>query len=137
MARLPLLLTLLLGSACGTHTSPPTAPSGPLDLSVTLVAGQTAVITSSLTIRFDHVQTDSRCPVDAVCVWAGEAVIVLSAHMPDEADQDLPLRISGGQGSPASHGGYTIELTRLDPAPLAGRSIPQNAYAATLRVTHP
>jgi hypothetical protein len=128
---------VFLAPGCHENSSSPTAPGGPLDQTVALAAGQTVAVTSTLAIRFDHVQTDSRCPVDAVCVWAGEAIVVLSAHVPDQADEDLPLRITGGQGSTASHGGYTIQLTRLDPAPLAGRAIPQGEYLATVRVTYP
>jgi hypothetical protein len=138
-ARDSLLIAGLIASvflSAHDDAATPTAPGGPLDQTVTLAAGQTAAVTPTLTIRFDHVETDSRCPVDAVCVWAGEAIVVLSAHVLNEADEDLALRITGGQGSTASHGGYTLQLSRLEPAPLAGRAILQNEYIATVRITH-
>ena len=49
----------------------------PLDQPFDLRAGQSAVVPGGLKVTFDRVVSDSRCPIDAICVWAGEAVIAL------------------------------------------------------------
>ena len=78
--RLPAILAVVLiaaclGAACGGNPTEPTAV--PLDQPFDLRAGQSAVVPGGLKVTFDRVVSDSRCPIDAICVWAGEAVIAL------------------------------------------------------------
>ena len=41
--------------------------------------GETATV-EGLAITFDAVVDDSRCPLDAVCVWEGQAVVTLTVE---------------------------------------------------------
>ena len=56
---------------------PPSQPPCRSDQPFDLRAGQSAVVPGGLKVTFDRVVSDSRCPIDAICVWAGEAVIAL------------------------------------------------------------
>ena len=69
------LIAACLGATCGGNPTEPTAV--PLGQPFDLRAGQSAVVPGGLKVTFDRVVSDSRCPIDAICVWAGEAVIAL------------------------------------------------------------
>jgi hypothetical protein len=60
--------------------------------------------------------TDSRCPQDAECIWAGEAVVFLKAAS-GETNIDFSLR---GLGSDTTLMGYKIEFVDLLPYPETG-----------------
>lgn len=121
----------------GCQAGSPTAVEADLDRPFDLRVGQEVTLDGgAIAIRFDGVAEDSRCPVDAVCVWQGNARLVMTAAV-DGAPHDLVLNTAGGPEWPreAWVGGYAIELLKLDPEPRAGRSIPLSAYRAVLRVS--
>lgn len=60
----PLLLIPTMLAAC--------ASNGPIEGPVRL--GQTAFV-SGPKVRADHIVEDSRCPVNAQCVWAGRLIV--------------------------------------------------------------
>ena len=60
----PLLLIPAMLAAC--------ASNGPIEGPVRL--GQTAFV-SGPKVRADHIIEDSRCPVNAQCVWAGRLIV--------------------------------------------------------------
>src|SRR5688500_20001089 len=63
-------LLMLLAACNGSPTEPDRVRTGrPFDLRV----GDSALTTDDLRVRFDAVRSDSRCPIDAICVRAGEA----------------------------------------------------------------
>lgn len=66
--RLPILLSPLLLAACVTPDGAYTFPEGPARI------GQTVSVNGP-TVRPIAVTEDSRCPVDVVCVWAGQVVL--------------------------------------------------------------
>ena len=75
------VITSLLVTAAVVGCSPSTAPEGRSDalldngpVELTLRAGQEAQAgTSVLRVLFLRVVDDSRCPIDAICVWQGNA----------------------------------------------------------------
>lgn len=99
-----------------------------------LMAYQEAVVEgTSLRIRFNTVSNESRCPSDVQCVWAGNAIVILS------------LTSSGNQSGSATlnttldpkftdYAGYRIALVGLKPYPRSGSKIPTADYVATLEV---
>jgi hypothetical protein len=74
MARqLVALIVAAISVGCATL---PTAPGGPIDQQVTLAPGQSAIVDgTSARILFHSVMGDSRCPANALCIWAGDAVV--------------------------------------------------------------
>ena len=80
---IPAAFLVVMMVACnGDPTQPDrVANDKPFELRV----GDAALTTDDLRMRFDAVRSDSRCPSDALCVWAGEAVIALTLSRAGEA----------------------------------------------------
>lgn len=106
----------------------------PLDQDFELAVGRTVAITGTAQrVTFDAVPEDSRCPIDAVCVWAGNARVSLRVT---EAGTDSSVALNTGlEPRSATVGGIRLELRALTPAPRADTPTPPDAYRATLRVT--
>lgn len=119
-----------LAAACALATEPGTAP---LDREFGVREGeQVTVDEGTLTLRFQDVTQDSRCPVGAQCVWAGEGVVLLRLAQAGHEPAEVTLRTTPGKES-GSYEGYRVTLRRLDPAPRAEGSPPET-YLATLQV---
>jgi hypothetical protein len=126
------LLPLLLIAGCsGSPTQPDRIAVGePFELGV----GQTAVITDGLRIRLDTVRSDSRCPLDALCVRAGEAVIAVTLSLPGEAATGRELQTVPAL-SQTTYSRFTVTLSQLQPYPRSDRQIQPNEYIATFVVS--
>ena len=98
---------------------------------------------SDLSIRFTGVRTDSRCPENADCVWAGEAVLefqIWNPSAPEDVVEEILLNFPGeesqtvsGVRSYATFGAYGIHLVGVT-SRLADRAPQEEAYQATLVV---
>lgn len=102
----------------------------PFDLRV----GETAYIADTrLSVRVTAVPEDSRCPREAVCVWAGNARVSLTLR--DGTKTDVPDVNSTLEPRSVTRWGYTVELVDVQPLPTAGQAIPAQDYVARLIVT--
>jgi hypothetical protein len=121
-----------LSAACGDDApGSPTSPAGPS--SVVLAIGQTVPVPdTTLSLRFNAVPNDSRCPADAICIQLGEAVVVMDALIGSSASR-VELRTSDA-GRMAQVGDYRIELSTLLPYPYSNHAIDPAEYRATVRV---
>ena len=100
-----------------------------------LHAGETAKVeTTGLFLTFVRVESDSRCPTDALCVWAGEAKVVFHARIEDGDEAELVLVVTPGKGAEGGVLRYTIEIAALAPEPDSRREIAPEDYVATVRV---
>ena len=117
--------------ACGGSSST-SGPSAVINQETELAPGQTAQV-GPLRITFTGVSGDSRCPVDVVCVWEGDAVADLTLSQPTGAVETRELHTSNPRS--ATYGGFQIELVRLDPAPRSTQAIPPASYRLVVRVT--
>jgi hypothetical protein len=91
-----------------------------------------------LRLRFARVASDSRCPVDVTCVWAGNAEVALEVGgrlWRGKQTLTLNTNASGQGASEAKYGRYTIRLVGLSPQPRSDRKISQGQYTATLLVS--
>ena len=123
-------LCLLATTAC--FDDNPVEP-GPVDVQVVLGPGQqSAVAGTPLSLRFEGVTGDSRCPGDAICITGGDAVVRIAVIQASRSRADYDLHT--GYASPVSHSGYTITLVELMPYPFSTRPIDPRDYRATLRV---
>jgi hypothetical protein len=129
-------LVCALVCAIGTAAcSSATAPSGPLDRQVAIPAGQTAsVADAGVSIRFDGVLGDSRCPADAICIQGGDAIVRLDVDgLGRRATHELH---TGDSRIVARHEDLTIALVQLEPYPFGSRPpIQPGDYRVTLRLT--
>jgi hypothetical protein len=125
------IAALLAAGACGGGpTQPDRVPAGqPFDLRV----GDAALTTDDLRIRFDAVRSDSRCPLDALCVRAGEAVIALTVGRSGEVPVGRELDTTPARAS-TSYLNFTITLSALAPYPRSDWRIQPGDYVATLVV---
>ncbi len=114
------------GPNCEFAVCPGTIP----DIATTIVAAvdQTKSI-SGVTITPLEVLSDSRCPTDVTCVWAGEIKIRLRAE--SEGTQQTIEII---EGQTVTFSPYQITLTNVDPSPHTKNPITQSAYRFTFEV---
>lgn len=125
------IVAVFAACACsGSPTQPDRVPSGqPFDLRV----GDSVLTTDDLRIRFDTVRSDSRCPMDALCVRAGEAVIALTVGRTGEVPVGRELDTTPARSS-TTYLNFTITLSSLQPYPQSGRQIQPGDYIGTFIV---
>jgi hypothetical protein len=132
-----LALVSFLGLALACDSSP-TSPEGPdvrLDDSFELRPGETATVSGEgLTVSFEGVPADSRCPVDVTCITAGDATVRLRARKAGLPDGEPELHTNDGPHE-ASYDGYRIVLRKLEPLPRDGVTLTPGDYVATLVVS--
>ena len=121
---------LLLSIGCGEVVTGPTVP---LNAEFILAPGERARIEDpSVTVHFDGVSDDSRCPADAFCIQAGSATV----HITVQSGHRLRAgELHTGDIRPVRHDGLTIALIRLVPYPVGSRTIQDDEYRATLFVS--
>jgi len=121
----------VLGACASNPVQPGTVGLGtPFDLH----AGASAVVGDGLTVAFDRVKSDSRCPADAICISAGDAVVALALSREGSARAERDVHSDTG-GSRTSYLDYTITLQSLTPYPLASKPTRPEDYAVRLVVT--
>jgi hypothetical protein len=129
------LIAISLGAAvalgCGASTTMPSPL--PLGESFELRPGTSVTLEGGLQVAFDAVKSDSRCPLDALCIWAGEAILAvrLSQSGSDPAERELK---TNPNGSETAYRTFSIKLLTLQPYPRSDRPIQPNDYIATLTV---
>lgn len=139
MGWLIVSFTALCMATCG-RSGGPTGPRNvglgePFQLAPAQMA---AIADTGLTVTFDRVASDSRCPVDVQCVWEGDALVVVTAAQPghDPARLELHTTASGGGGPrEVRYGEFLLALASLGPQPRSQAPIEPRDYRATLRVT--
>jgi hypothetical protein len=91
---------------------------------------------NQLTITIDSVLNDSRCPGNAICVWAGNAAVRF-LFVNNETEHKFVLNTHGGTSFPQDTllDGYAIRLVNLNPYPMTTNEIKQEDYIAELLIT--
>jgi hypothetical protein len=121
---------------------PPGASPKPKDVEVgkpfQLKPGQTAVVAGSgLTVGFQGVSEDSRCPVGVQCVWEGDAAVDVTLEKPPAAKATRALHTSARSPREATYEGLKIRLQELTPQPKEGVPTEPRDYRLTLVVEAP
>jgi hypothetical protein len=134
-----LVLSLLL-AGCSTGTTDPSGDSGAqvqVDVgnTVDLKLGETAAVRgTAVTVKFSSVESDSRCPINAVCVWQGDAHIRLQL-----ANERGPLRQAdvhtGLDPKSVEFAGITVTLREVAPSRLTTEPVPPRDYHVKLEIT--
>lgn len=122
------LFWLLLGAAC--DEALPTGPSVSVNQEFTLAPGDdTTILGTSLRLQFVGVSGDSRCPADALCIQAGDALVHIVVRGNTSGEYDL--HTADPARAVVRHDGVRIVLVSLQPYPFNGRGIQPEDYRAT------
>jgi hypothetical protein len=107
------------------------------DESLTLRVGESArVEATDLTVSFEEVSSDSRCPKDVNCIQAGEAVIQLAVRTGADERTLLEFAVPPGGGSAAkSFKSFRVTVVELHPERLSTHSIESSDYVATVKIS--
>ena len=92
-----------------------------------------------LILTFKALAEDSRCPVGAVCVWQGNARVVIDAWNPCSSvaagsREDLSLNTTLDPKEIA-FGKYRVKLVNVSPYPILNEEHPAGQYVIQLVVT--
>ena len=112
-------------AACGRDGSAAT-----LNAPIQLEPGQSAVFDAeNLAVKFIGIDSDSRCPSDVACVWAGEVVVRLSVRK-DSRTQELSIKAT--QSLPVD--GFSVTVLDVLPPRASSQRIAPADYRVTLKV---
>ena len=125
-----------------TTSAPPSPSSAPLGEPFTLRADQeTTIDDSDLTLKFEAVLEDSRCPTNVECFWTGQARILITAQEGDQDPVALEFNTNPAPGQTVDTltvNDYTIQLEEVVPYPEdPDTPIPFSDYQVTVIVTRP
>jgi GWxTD domain-containing protein len=109
----------------------------PLGESFSLRVGEAArVEDAGITVTFQKVLSDSRCPKDVTCIQAGEAVVSLALDAEEGRSAVLELAVPPGGSSPeATFASLRVAVIELQPQKDSRKAIDPASYVATLRVS--
>jgi hypothetical protein len=107
-----ILLTVLALSAAAACT---TAPTAPVTSTFTLAPGQSNSV-GSVTVKLIGVTEDTRCPLNALCIQAGDAFVALEVSAPGTR-RSLELQLLNPANRSTQLRGYTIEVDEVSPYP--------------------
>ena len=137
-SRLPLALCCaLLGCQRTTPASPAAGPaSDPSSQAaeqgdtIRIRIGETRQANGGLAIQFREVVSDSRCAMNAICVWQGDAAVRLGLTLGGQrADTTLHSTL---EPRTILFGGYDVGFVHLEPYPVADQKADSSAYVVTL-----
>jgi len=147
MNRRHLLKSLVLTSIGSTFLSSRSEAASPAKgkKGKTLSVGETLRF-DDLSITFIRVKKDARCPINAMCLTAGDAEVILlvkvgssrprivSLHTNEKPDSlVLPVKYPKGfMGIPKS---YLVSIANLNPLPYAGKKTRQSDYRLKLAIS--
>ena len=101
-----------------------------------LGVGQTAALGGfDVSLTFEAVREDSRCPIGVSCVWAGDAVVAITVDDTGGDAEAIELHTNARFDLEAAIDGHIVRLVELSPTPRRGSTIPVDRYEATLVVT--
>jgi hypothetical protein len=132
---------VLLGCARSTACDPATVACGPeaesvvrVDEDVVLIPGRIVRIEDSqVQLSFERVVSDSRCPRDVVCVWAGNAAARIRVWSDTATARTIDVN-STVEPKSARIDGYVLRLVAVAPDPVSTTRIEPTAYRLTIRI---
>ncbi len=99
--------------------------------------GESRPVDGNLTVGFENVPSDGRCPIGLFCFWEGDAACSMWATLDDGSRYEFTLHTSAMFERSKDVGIYTIQLVRLDPYPVFSDPRDPEAYVSTVMVTTP
>jgi len=132
------VVTLLLGLVgCGSSGDVPTEPEQALISSgreIVLAFGEDRFLEGTvLRLSFGQVLEDSRCAVDVVCVWEGNARVEIGIGAGMGPTHPIRLNTALEPGA-VVWSGVLVTLLEVTPAPRSGSRIEPKDYGVKLRL---
>ncbi|HZF45827.1 MAG TPA: hypothetical protein VEZ26_05800 [Sphingomonadaceae bacterium] len=115
MKHAALLLSMIALAGCVPAQNAPIASTVPAQPAGSQVALGQAVQVGKLVVTPIEVAEDSRCPMNARCVWAGRVILVTRIDSEDWRET-VPLTL----GEPFATHGIPIRLTSVSPERVTG-----------------
>lgn len=137
-AYLTVMISAIAAAACGGTTDPVDQGSVFQQVeagdTIRLRYGRSVSLgTSGARIVFRSIEADSRCPINVVCVWQGDAHIRLDGI---EAAGSTRIDLHTGiEPHAAEFAGYRIELLEVTPAPIDPPEARPQDYSVRLAVS--
>ena len=97
------------------------------------IGGTEEISGEPLTVTFERVIEDSRCPTSTTCIREGDAAVRIALRGTGKETGTLTLRTLSNQGE-GRFQRYLVRLVRLLPVPREPGPIPPDEYRATLAV---
>ncbi|NWG36602.1 hypothetical protein [Nitrososphaera sp.] len=105
--------------------------SATLDLPFELKVGEQAVIEpEDVAVTFVEMAGDSRCPSDVVCIWEGQASVIVAVEVAGEDMGERTLVIGADPSPSAAFGQYSVRLVGLEPYPQSSVQTDPEDYVA-------
>jgi len=101
----------------------------------TLRAGQSAQIAAEdLTLTFDKLLNDSRCPAGATCIWEGQAQCLVTIDLKSKKEQITLTQPGSAESTTQIYDGYVISFN-VTPYPKVNETNPPAMYRLNLNIT--
>jgi hypothetical protein len=102
-----------------------------LDAPIQLEPGQSVQLEAArFEVTFNSIASDSRCPSDVACVWAGEVLVLLAIRNEGRTTQHAVKETQS-----ATVGGYRVTVLQVLPARKSTGPIAAADYRVTLKIT--
>lgn len=133
------LASLALAGCTGTFGTVPIEASAVQNERATLAPGQSATFgaDNALRITFREVEQDSRCPMDAQCVWSGDAAVLFRIELHGSIVGGTTLHTHLQPQRIVINDEYALRLVSVSPDTRAGTTIAPGAYRVTIEVSDP
>jgi hypothetical protein len=95
---------------------------------------QKRVANGKVRITFISVTEDSRCPINAKCIWAGNAKVKIQVSVRGGETKTFVLNTNGGDHAGTADA-FRVQLEDLTPGKQTSRPLRQRDYRVTLSVT--
>ena len=93
------------------------------------LGGEAEIAATGVIVRFSEVLEDSRCPINALCVWSGVLRIALTVSAGVRDTNDIAVDTLGAT---AEAGGYQFSLLVAKPSRLADVPIAPEDYGVLI-----
>jgi hypothetical protein len=101
---------------------------------VTLAIGQSVnVPNTGLTVSFQEVVEDSRCPTGVTCIWAGDASVRITIKTQDGSPSSYTLH-TNAQPREVEHANYRVQLASVAPHPSGDAPPRREEYRVALAI---
>jgi hypothetical protein len=130
MFRIYLLITTAVLAVAVTAVAQPSVGK-PFDLKV----GQSVVVAGQeLTVGFEELLGEGRCPIGVLCIWEGDAAVRIWASLPGASRGDFQLHTHHDYKWKFSYGDYEVTLLEVSPYPVYEAPTPPGDYVVTVQV---
>src|SRR5215813_14151309 len=102
-------------------------------MKVTLTVGQSVKVTGTdMTVTFEEIAEDSRCPTGTTCIWAGDATVSIAIVSGNNTPSKSTLHTNAQFAQEAQHAGVLVRLVDVSPYPTVDGPPRRESYRVSL-----